>query len=186
MHFSNPIDNNVARKALSESESLYTAADCGLSYLALKEKLGDQIDSKTSGNEFWLHTRGALMGSFVINWCKLFGVDVKDQYWKQTTIEQKPFREAVYAATGFSYPEWDKYRKAMSDLKAVVSDHMNPYYPIDQLPDFAPAIQVLKVCHQWLRDVVTALDIEVEGPVSRADYFEKVEADIQSTLARFE
>ena len=90
------------------------------------------------------------MGSFVINWSKLFGMDVKDQYWKQTTLEQKEFREAVYQVTGFNYQAWEKYRKAMSDLKAVMSDHMNPYYPLEQLPDLKPAIEILKVCHQWL------------------------------------
>ncbi|MCG8668452.1 MAG: hypothetical protein MI867_03495 [Pseudomonadales bacterium] len=181
MHFSNPIDANIVRKALNEAEALYTAADCGMSYLALRDK----FESNQTPNTFWFHTQGALMGSFVINWCKLFGMDVKDQYWKQTTIEQKEFREAVYRETGFNYQAWDKYRKSMSDLKAVVVDHMNPYFPLDQLPDFHPAIQILKVSHEWLRQVLAELNVAAEGPVNDSDYFKKVEGDIKATLAKF-
>lgn len=185
MHFSIPLDQNILHKALSEYESLYTAADCGLSYVALVQKMTQAEDDSSQRNDFWFHTRGALMGSFVINWCKLFGVDVKDQYWKQATIEQKEFREAVYAATGFNYQAWDKYRKAMSELKAVVVDHMNPYYPLEQLPDFLPAIQIIKVCHQWLRDVASELEVELTGQLAHTDYFAKVESDIQTTLEKF-
>lgn len=185
MHFSVSLDQNIVHKALSECEALYTAADCGLSYMALAQKMAQSEGSSEARNDFWFHTRGALMGSFVINWCKLFGVDVKDQYWKQATIEQKEFREAVYAATGFNYQGWDNYRKAMSELKAVVVDHMNPYYPLEQLPDFTPAIEIIKVCHQWLRDVMVELDVELSGQLAQADYFAKVEADIQATLEKF-
>lgn len=181
MEFSVAVDGQIVRKALIEVEALYTAADCGLSYMALAEKLKDQEQK----NDFWFHTRGALRGTFVINWCKLFGVDVKNGYWKQTTLEQKPFREAVYQATGFDYRAWDSYRKAMSELRAVLIDHLNPYYPIDQLPDFEPALAILKVCHHWLRQVAEAFDIETQGPLAQEYYFEKVQQDIDSTLNKF-
>ena len=181
MEFSVAIDANIVRKALRETEVLYTAADCALSYQALDEKLG----SEATNNDFWFHTRGALRGSFVINWCRLFGVDVKDIYWKQATIEQKPFREAIYQATGFNYQVWDKYRKSMSDLRAILIDHLNPYYPIEDLPDFEPAIKVLEVCHLWLHDVVTEFELAAEGPVAQQDYFAKVRQDIDQILAKF-
>ena len=183
MQFSSPIDANVVRKALLESEALYTAADCGMSYLALANKCSQVINGESGDkNEFWFHAYGALRGSFVINWCKLFGVDVKDIYWKQVTLEQKAFREAVYAATGFDYQQWDHYRKSMSDLRAVMVEHLNPYHPIDTLPDFAPALAVIKVCQQWLGDVCGELAVEKTGPLGRADYFQKVAADIEVTL----
>lgn len=179
MQFSIPISDSIARKALLEAEVLYTAADCGLSFQALNEKLGPDA----SDNDFWFHTRGALRGSFVINWCKLFGVNVKNTYWKQTTIEQKAFRDAVYGATGFDYQAWSNYRKEMSDLKAVLSEHLNPYYPIEDLPDFKPAMQVLVVCHDWLRQVAQEFGIELEGPPAKDDYFAKVTQDINQILA---
>ncbi|PIE41276.1 MAG: hypothetical protein CSA49_04245 [Gammaproteobacteria bacterium] len=185
MHFSNAIDANIVRKALNEVESLCTAADCGLSYMALVAKFGDDLAQAGTRNDFWFHTRGALLGSFVINWCKLFGVDVKNQYWKQTTLEQKAFRECVYQKTGFNYQSWDKYRKAMGDLKAVMSDHMNPYYPIEQLPDLNPAIDIINVCYQWLKEVVEYLGLEMPAQLANDNYLEKVEADIQQTLDKF-
>ena len=185
MQFSSPIDANIVRKALNESEALYTAADCGMSYLALMSQLtsADRGDSE-SRNEFWFHAQAALRGSFVINWCKLFGVDVKDIYWKQVTLEQKAFREAVYAETGFDYQAWDRYRKSMSDLRAVMVEHLNPYYPLESLPDFEPALAVIKVCHQWLLNVCDELDVDKTGPLGRGDYFTKVADDIEATLGQ--
>ena len=180
MQFSVSIDENIVRKALVEAEVLYTAADCGLSYQALDARLGDQV----TNNDFWFHTRGALRGSFVINWCKLFGVTATDQYWKRVTLEQKAFREAVYEATGFDYPAWDAYRKQMTDLKAVLSEHLNPYYPIAELPDFEPAMKALRVAHEWLRQVVAEFAIEPQGPMAQDAYFAKVEGDIAEILDR--
>ena len=84
MQFSVSIDENLVRKALIEAVVLYTAADCGLSLQALDARLGDS----TQENAFWFHTRGALRGSFVINWCKLFGVTATAPYWTRVTLEQ--------------------------------------------------------------------------------------------------
>lgn len=180
MQFSVSIDDNIVRKAMAEAGVLYTAADCGMSYAALNDRLGDSVAS----NEFWFHTLGALRGSFVINWCKLFGVTASDNYWKRVTLEQKAFREALYDATGFDYQHWDSYRKAMSDLRAVLTDHLDPYYPIDDLPDFAPAMAVLKVTRQWLREVAAEFAVTLEGPMAREDYFSKVEQDIGAILEK--
>lgn len=174
MQFSVSVDDNIVRKALVEAGVLYTAADCGMSYQALNARLGDRV----ANNDFWFHTLGALRGSFVINWCKLFGITATDPYWKRLTLEQKAFREAVYAATGFDYPAWDAYRKQMTDLKGVLSEHLDPYYPIADLPDFEPAMAVLRVAHEWLRQVLAEFAIEPEGPLARPDYFAKVEGDI--------
>ena len=180
MQFSVSIDENIVRKALVEAEVLYTAADCGLSCRALEARLGDDAED----NAFWLHTRGALRGSFVINWCKLFGITASDPYWKRVTLEQKAFREAVYEATGFDYPQWDAYRKQMTDLKAVLSEHLNPYYPIAELPDFAPAMAVLRIAHQWLREVAAEFAIALEGLAACEDHFERAEADIGAILSK--
>lgn len=180
MQFSVSIDENLVRKALIEAEVLYTAADCGLSLQALDARLGDSARE----NAFWFHTRGALRGSFVINWCKLFGVTATDPYWKRVTLEQKAFREAVYEVTGFCYPEWDAYRKQMTDLKAVLSEHLNPYYPIADLPDFAPAMATLRVAHRWMREVAAEFAIALEGPIAREDHFEQAEADIAQILEK--
>ncbi|MDX1695421.1 MAG: hypothetical protein R3208_16785 [Ketobacteraceae bacterium] len=180
MDLSAPLDVNTVRKAMIEAGVLYTAADCGLSFDALSQRLGDSVAS----NEFWFHTRGALRGSFVINWCKLFGIMAQDAYWKRVTLEQKPFREAVYAATGFDYQGWDAYRKTMSDLKAVLSEHLDPYYPLADLPDFGPAMKVLEVAHHWLREVAAEFDVATEGPMAQENYFDKVRRDIADILDR--
>ena len=94
-------------------------------------------------------------------------------------------RESVYATTGFGYPEWDAYRKQMTDLKAVLSEHLNPYYPIADLPDFAPAMATLRVAHRWMREVAAEFAIALEGPIAREDHFERAEADIAQILEKF-
>ena len=49
------------------------------------------------------------------NWCRLFGTDISNRYWQQTTQEEGEFRELVYDATGYNYQQWSDYRKQMNE-----------------------------------------------------------------------
>jgi len=178
MDFSSPIPVSSLHKALLELECLYTASDCLIAYSALEDKWGEGDSIPV----FWLHTRAALMGSFVINWCKLFGSDCNDTFWKQVTLEQKPFRENVYDATGFSYPEWMSYRKAMTSFRNQVTFHLTPYFDYKDVPGFEAAHEVLKVTHHWLRQVVEHMNEPLEGNLANGQYFEQMQKEITQSI----
>ena len=177
---SSPILPSSLHKALLEQECLYTASDCLIAYNALVKKWGS--DSGVDVPVFWLHSRAALMGSFTINWCKLFGSDSSDRFWKQVTLEQKSFRELVYEAAGFNYQEWTDYRKAMTAFRNQVTFHLTPYFDYKDVPDFSAAFDVLKVTHQWLRQVAESLEEPVVGNLTNKEYFENIEVEIERSV----
>ena len=177
MNFSSPVSVSSFHKALLELECLYTASDCLMAYDALIAKWGDD-DMPI----FWLHSRAALMGSFTINWCKLFGSDCNDSFWKQVTLEQKIFREQIYTVTGFSYQAWTDYRKAMTGFRNQVTFHLTPYFDYKEVPDFGPAFEVLKITHLWLRDVAVSLAEPLEGNLANKQYFEQIHEQISQTV----
>jgi len=178
---SSPILPSSLHKALLELECLYTASDCLIAYNALVKKWGDNIEEDVP--VFWLHSRAALMGSFTINWCKLFGSDSNDRFWKQVTLEQKAFRELIYEATGFNYQQWADYRKAMTAFRNQVARHLTPYFDYKDVPDFSAAFEVLKVTHNWLRYVAEYIEEPVVGNLSHSEYFENIETEIENSVS---
>jgi len=178
---SSPILPSSLHKALLELECLYTASDCLIAYNALKKKWGS--DSSADIPVFWLHSRAALMGSFTINWCKLFGSDSNDRFWKQVTLEQKIFRELVYEKTGLNYQGWADYRKAMTAFRNQVTFHLTPYFDYKDVPNFSVAFEVLKVTHQWLRQVAEYLEEPVVGNLANKEYFENIEVEITGSVS---
>ena len=178
---SSPILPSSLHKALLELECLYTASDCLIAYNALMKKWGS--DSSADIPVFWLHSRAALMGSFTINWCKLFGSDSNDRFWKQVTLEQKIFRELVYEKTGLNYQGWADYRKAMTAFRNQVTFHLTPYFDYKDVPDFSVAFEVLKVTHQWLRQVAEYLEEPVVGNLANKEYFENIEVEITGSVS---
>lgn len=190
MEFSSPVSVSSYHKALLELECLYTASDCLMAYDALNAKLEEGLDERAddikAGIEgmpvFWLHTRAALMGSFTINWCKLFGSDCNNSFWKQVTLEQKTFRERIYATAGFNYQAWTDYRKSMTGFRNQVTFHLTPYFDYKEVPDFAPAFEVLKVTHLWLREVAVSLGEPLEGNLANEMYFEQIQQQVSQTV----
>ena len=141
---SSPILPSSLHKALLELECLYTASDCLIAYNTLVKRWEGNPGKANSGEGipvFWMHSRAALMGSFTINWCKLFGSDCNDRFWKQVTLEQKTFRELVYEATGFTYQEWTDYRKAMTAFRNQVTFHLTQYFDYKDVPEFDAAFE---------------------------------------------
>lgn len=175
-----PILPSSLHKAFLELECLYTASDCLIAYNVLVKKWGSDPGAEVPA--FWLHSKAALMGSFTINWCKLFGSDSTDRFWKQVTLEQKAFRELVYTATGFNYQVWADYRKAMTALRNKVVSHPTPYLGGSDVPDFSAAFDVLKVTHQWLRQVAEYIDEPVVGNLSSREYFKNIETEIERSV----
>ncbi len=98
------------------------------------------------------------------------------------TLEQKTFRELVYEATGFNCQEWAGYRKAMTAFRNQVTFHLTPYFDYKDVPDFTAAFEVLKVTHQWLRQVAEYLEEPVVGNLANKVYFENIEVEIERTV----
>lgn len=178
MKLSVALNQSIIHKAQKEVECVYTAADCLLGFLAIDERCHTK-----QAPDFWQHVHTALIGSFVINFCKLFGIDCGDAYWKQVTIEQKEYRDRIYAATGFDYSGWMAYRKSMTELRNKISVHLTPYQHIEKVPNFQPALIILQTTHQWMREVWESLDVPATGPLAEADYFDRVK---QQTTAIIE
>lgn len=188
MELSSPILVSSLHKALLELDCLYTASDCLIAYSVLDSVLEVNCKGSESGDKpsaFWLHTKAALMGSFAINWCKLFGTDSSDRYWKQVTLEQKAFRELVYGATGFNYQAWADYRKAMTNFRNQVTVHLTPYFDYNDVPDFSMALIVLKTTHQWLRQVLPFLGEPLKGNLENERYFEEAQKEMSMSIRAY-
>ena len=178
---SSPILPSALHKAFLELECLYTASDCLIAYNVLVKKWGSDPGAEVP--VFWLHSRAALMGSFTINWCKLFGSDSNDRFWKLVTLEQKAFRELVYEVTGFNYQGWADYRKAMTAFRNQVASRPTPYVDYNEVPDFSAAFDVLEVTHKWLRQVAEYLEEPVVGHLSNREYFQNIEVEIEGSVS---
>ncbi|OUR94907.1 hypothetical protein A9Q81_14155 [Gammaproteobacteria bacterium 42_54_T18] len=178
---SSPILPSSLHKAFLELECLYTASDCLIAYNVLINKWGN--DSSADVPVFWLHSKAALMASFTMNWCKLFGSDSTDRFWKQVTLEQKAFRELVYTVTEFNYQGWADYRKMMTAFRNKVVSHPTPYFDCNDVPDFSAAFDVLKVTHKWLRQVAEYIDEPVVGNLSNREYFENIAIEIDRSVS---
>ena len=99
------------------------------------------------------------------------------------TLEQKTFRELVYEATGLNYQGWTDYRKAMTAFRNQVTFHLTPYFDYKDVPDFSAAFEVLKVTHQWLRQVAGYLEEPVVGNLASEEYFENIELEIVRSVS---
>lgn len=177
MQFSVPLSDNIVQKAAQEIDCLYTAADCLIGFRQLQDTFQEEPVP-----DFWRHVQTAMMGSFVINFCKLFGVDCQDMYWKQLTLEQKAYRDRVYEITGLQYRTWMDYRQRMSEFHNRISVHLTPWHRLDAVPDFQPAFLLLCETHRWLRDVFTDLGLPFSGPMAEADYIERIVSETTDIL----
>ncbi len=174
MELSVQLDDNILDKVKNELENLYAIIDGYSALQAIRESKSE----KSLSNPFWREVTVALTDQVTINWCKLFGIDCQDTYWKQTTLEQASFREAVYAKTGMDYKGWDKYRHEMHELRNELIHHMTPYHELSCKLDLLPAFQIASACHIWLRQVFNFYGIQAEGPINLEDY-----VDISTTNA---
>ncbi len=178
MNLTIPVAESVVHKVANEIECLYTAADCLIGFEQLNKRYETQ-----QAPDFWQHVHSALMGAFVINFCKLFGVDCNDRFWKQLTIEQKEFRERIYSATGFDYNHWMDYRKSMTELRNRISVHLTPYSKIRDIPDFEPARQMLQICHHWFAELYQQLGMALSGPMAEPEYFARITRETADILS---
>jgi len=182
VEFSVALDKGVLNKAADELESLYAAGDYLIAYQQLIQK-HDKVDQCAN---FWLHTESALCIGFIVNWCKLFGVECCDRFWKQSTIEQKSYREHLYGATGFQYQEWSEYQSGMTAFYHIVLSHPGASFVDVERPDFEPALKVLQATHEWWRDLVNEFDLGLSGQVSDAAYFQRSAQNAASILNKIE
>ena len=166
MELSVHLDNNILHKAENELENLYAIID-GYNALQAIQQIKSDADQQTP---FWREIVASLMDQFTINWCKLFGIDCNDSYWKQTTQEQKGFRDLVYANTGFDHQSLNEYRHAMHEFRNELVQHMTPYHKVSRDLDLNPAFQVAAACHSWLHELLNHFSISAEGPVNTPDY----------------
>ena len=173
------LDRKILHKVESELDNLYAIIDAYQAMQAIQIKVGE-VDRTYP---FWREVLTSLTSLFVINWCKLFGIDSDDRFWKQATLEQKEFRELIYKNAGFDYQEWNQYRHAMHELKNELILHLTPYHQIDHPVDLAQAFAVAESCHQWLHEVMKEGDIS-EGPVMQKDYLVESLSDAVASLEK--
>ncbi|HBC58077.1 MAG TPA: hypothetical protein DCZ03_13005 [Gammaproteobacteria bacterium] len=171
------LDIKILLKVENELENLYAVVDAYQAMQAIQIK----VTEVERTHPFWREILTSLTSLFVINWCKLFGIDSDDRFWKQATLEQKEFRELVYRNAGFDYQEWNQYRHAMHELKNELIIHLTPYHKIDHPVDLAQAFSVAESCHHWLHAVMKDVDIS-EGPVTQKDYVAESLAEAIASL----
>lgn len=166
MELSVQLDNNILHKVENELENLYAIIDGYNAIKAIQQTRSEAVQQ----TPFWREIVNSLTDQLTINWCKLFGIDCNDSYWKQATLEQKAFREAVYDATGFDYQGLKEYRLAMHEFRNELVQHMTPYYKVSCSLDLKPAYLIAAACHGWLHALFIEFSINPEGPVNTQDY----------------
>lgn len=179
MDLSVQLDHNLLHKVESELENLYAIID---GYNAIST-IQEAIPAEAQDSPFWKEILTSLTSLFVINWCKLFGIDSNENYWKQATLEQKAFRDDIYEKTSFNYQSWNQYRHAMHELKNELVQHLTPYHQRDNQVDLKPAYLVAACCHRWLNQVLADFSIEASGAINNPDYPEQSLKDAKENLA---
>lgn len=137
------------KKSRNQFDTLYTAIRNMVYYQQLKKLTSDDETIAV----FIESARIALLGSIVINWNKLFALDVQEEGWKRITAESGEFRNRIYQATGFNYQQWHDYRKSAREFSARLQAHFDASHHLEQQMALEPAFQVLEVCHNWLHEV---------------------------------
>ncbi len=169
-----PFAESLLHKALLLQPTLYTGLRDMIYFTALEQRLGDGQECAP----FWLHVKTDLFGAGVMNWCKLFGVDKEDPFWKQVTLEHPDFRRELYRVTGLDYQGWYDYRRQMSQFRNAMLVHPDPYADFEQVPEAAPALASLKLSHRWLHPLAKGLPgCSVE--LLQEDFVERLEASSQ-------
>lgn len=179
MDLSVQLDQNLLHKVEGELENLYAIID-GYNAIAT---IQEAITTDDQNSPFWKEILTSLTSLFVINWCKLFGIDSTEDYWKQATLEQKTFRDDIYNQTSFDYQSWNHYRHAMHELKNELVIHLTPYHQMDHQVDLKPAYLVATACHRWLNQILTHFNIETSGAITNPNYPEQSFKEAQDKLA---
>lgn len=182
MELSVPVDFNLVNSAKKEFECLYSAAHNLVCYEQLA-KVTDANGDPTAVQSFWSHAQYSVLGGFVYNWCKLYGTDSKDGFWKQVTLEQKAFRDQIYQLGDCDYASWTRCRQQMTEFRNELLFHFSAFHPLTHLPDFKIAGAAITVSHQWLRELMSHYEVAMEGPVAQADYLETLRANAEKAVA---
>ncbi len=169
------------KKSRNQFDTLYTAIRNMVYYRELQRLTSD--DEVVS--VFFENARVALLGSIIINWNKLFALDLNEEGWKRITAESGEFRNRVYQATGFNYQQWRDYRKSVREFSARLQAHFDSSHHLEQQLSLDPAFQVLEVCHVWLHEVYQPHPELACEDLLQKDYIEKLSADLDEKVLRW-
>lgn len=178
------IDKEDIRRAAGQLDALYSALKCFIYYTEIKNR----HDKEKQNTNCWNFIEFTLLYTMLINWNEVFGINIKHNHWKGITLEQDEYAEKVYAAGGYDYTSWYKFRKNMSDLKNNFISFPDPYHHKNQNYDLEGIRTSLVVTHNWLHDLIAdnegilSKEESEKWPIMNKNLIESLKKEIQVAL----
>jgi hypothetical protein len=153
--------------------------------------LGKKYGPDQEREEPWGTLEFTLQYSLLANWNEVYGIEKKNNHWKEITLENQEFVRRLYEAAGLDYRGWTDYRNYVNELRHDFVLFPDPYHHSGQEYDLG-ALQVsLAVSHQWMYELVSANEELANGedigkwPLQQQDYLESLERPMETALASY-
>ena len=177
--------NNVDIKKISaQLDAFYTALSCFIYYSYINENK-NAISSITN---FWKLTEFIYLYTLLENWNKVFGLDCKNNHWKEITFEVPEYTKLFYEAGNFNYTSWTEYRTYVNELTHDFALFPDPYHHINQNYNLDGVKNSLEFTHKWLHELLfvkkKAKNIEElnKWPISNKDHIDNLKKEIHTVL----
>ena len=178
------INKDDIRRISKRLDALYTSIKCYIYYMEIKNK--KDIEKQNTG--CWNFIEFTLLYTLLINWNEVFGINTKQDHWKEITFEQDEYTDKLYAAGGYTYTSWYEFRRNINDLKNDFISFPDPYHHKDQNYDLEDIRISLVVTHDWLHslieskeDILSKEESE-KWPIADKNHFEVLKEEMQSVL----
>ena len=177
--------NNVDISKISvQLDAFYTALSCFIYYSYISENK----NAFSSATNFWDLTEFIYLLTLLENWNKTFGLDCKNNHWKEITFEVPEYTKLFYEAGNFNYTSWTEYRAYVNELTHDFALFPDPYHHINQKYNLDGAKSSLEFTHDWLHELlfvkkkVKNIEELNKWPISNKDHIESLKKEIQSVL----
>ena len=167
-----------------ELDAFYTALRAHVYFTEFQK----QRDVRRNNAAFWDFAEFTILYSLLINWNEIFGIEARNNHWKEVTLEDPDFVKRLYEAGQFSYASWTEYRSYVNELKHDFVLFPDPYHHRGREYDLAGIGASLEVTQGWLIGLVTGNDDLVDAdelckwPMADENHIASLENEVRKVL----
>ena len=177
--------NNVDIKKIStQLDAFYTALSCYIYYSYINENK----NFISSVIKFWELTEFVYLTTLLENWNKIFGLECKNNYWKEITFEVPEYTKMFYEIGNFNYTSWTEYRTYINELTHDFTLFPDPYHHLNQKYNLDGIKHSLEFTHKWLHEIFIVKNKSKNGeilskwPIANKNHINNLKQEIQTVL----